>query len=76
MTKLLERALQAARQLPEDAQDDIARMVLQFAGDAEAPMITLTSGERAAIAASKAAAQRGDFATDEEVRAIWRKHGL
>ncbi len=32
--------------------------------------------EQAAIAASKAAAARGEFATDEQVRAVWAKHGL
>jgi CubicO group peptidase (beta-lactamase class C family) len=32
--------------------------------------------ERAAIATSKAAAARGEFATDEQVRTTWAKHGL
>jgi hypothetical protein len=76
MTKLLERALEAARILPPDAQDDIARVVLRLAGsDDEAP-VTLTAEERAAVAASKAAAARGEFATDEQVRAVWAKHSL
>jgi predicted transcriptional regulator len=75
MTKLLDRALEAARSLPSDAQDDIARVVLQLAGGEVAP-IALSTDERAAIAASKAAAARGEFATDEQVRAIWAKHGL
>jgi predicted transcriptional regulator len=75
MTKLLERAVEAARSLPPDAQDDIARLVLQLAGDEEPP-IALTEAERAAIAESKAAAARGDFATEQEVRAVWAKHGL
>jgi predicted transcriptional regulator len=38
--------------------------------------VALSTDERAAIAASKAAAARGEFATDEQVRAIWAKHGL
>jgi formiminotetrahydrofolate cyclodeaminase len=38
--------------------------------------VMLSVDERAAIAASKAAAARGEFATDEQVRAIWTKHGL
>jgi len=75
MTKLLERAVEAARGLPPAIQDEIARLVLQLAGDDEPPL-ALTDGERAAIAASKAAAARGEFATDEEVRAVWAKHGL
>jgi hypothetical protein len=31
---------------------------------------------RAAIARSKAEAARGESASDEEVRAVWAKHGL
>ncbi len=32
MTKLLDRAVEVARNLPPDAQDDIARVVLRLAG--------------------------------------------
>jgi hypothetical protein len=46
---------------------------LQLAGNEEPP-IALTAEERAAIALSKEAAARGEFATDEQVRAIWAKH--
>jgi predicted transcriptional regulator len=76
MTKLLERALEVARGLPSEAQDDIARVVLQLAGADDSEPMALSSDERAAIAASKAAAARGEFATDAEVRAAWAKHGL
>jgi hypothetical protein len=76
MTKLLDRALEAARNLPPDAQDDIARVVLQLAGSDESEPVALLPEERAAIAASKAAAARGEFASDEQVRAVWAKHGL
>jgi hypothetical protein len=76
MTKLLDRALKAARSLPPAMQDDIARVVLRLAGtDDEAP-VPLTAEEKAAVAASKAAAARGEFATDEQVRAVWSKHSL
>jgi predicted transcriptional regulator len=36
----------------------------------------LTPEEEADIDASLAEAERGEFATDEEVRAMWAKHGL
>lgn len=75
MTKLLDQAVEIARALPADAQDDIARIVLQLAGEESAP-VALSSEERAAIAESKAQAAEGRFATDEEVRAVWAKHGL
>jgi hypothetical protein len=76
MTKLLEQALEAARNLPPDAQDDIARVVLRLTGTDEAPPVALSPEERAALAGSQAAAARGEFATDEQVRAVWGKHGL
>ncbi|WP_315838152.1 hypothetical protein [Bradyrhizobium prioriisuperbiae] len=75
MTKLLDRALEATRNLPADVQDDIARIVLQLAGNQE-QQIPLSADERKSITASKAAAARGEFATDEQVRQTWAKHGL
>jgi hypothetical protein len=77
MTKLLDQALEAARSLSPEAQDDIARVVFRLAGrDDEAPPVALSPEERAAVVASKAAAARGEFATDEQVRAVWSKQGL
>jgi hypothetical protein len=46
-----------------------------MAAEEETPII-LTVEERAAIAASRAAAAHGEFATDNEVRAVWAKHNL
>lgn len=76
MTKLLDQALEAARNLSPEAQDEIARIVLQLAGDDEALPVALSPEERAAITASKDAAAHGEFATDEQVKAVWRKHDL
>jgi hypothetical protein len=75
MTKLLEQALEAARALPPAMQDELARMLLQFAGE-DQPVIQLTAEEASSLATSLAQAERGEFATDEQVRAIWAKHGL
>jgi hypothetical protein len=76
MTKLLDQALEAVRELPPDAQDDIARIVLQLAGSDASTTISLTSEERAAIDTSKSAAARGEFATEEQVRSVWGKRSL
>jgi hypothetical protein len=74
VTKLLDQALEAVRQLPPDDQDDIARIMMQIAhSDQPAP---LSLEEREAIARSEAAAARAVFASDEQVRAVWHKHGL
>jgi predicted transcriptional regulator len=75
MTTLLERAMEAARSPSPEMQDEIARLVPTIAGDEGEP-IALTTEERAAIAASRAAAARGEFATDDEVLAAWAKHNL
>ena len=75
MTDLLERAVETVRALPPEAQDDIARLLLQLAGDDET-FIPLTAEEEASLDESLAQAERGEFATDEQVRAIWAKHGL
>ena len=77
MTRLLEQAIAAANNLPSDAQDDIARVILRLTGaDDETGPVPLSPDERAAIEESKAAAARGEFATDEQVRVVWAKHGL
>jgi hypothetical protein len=76
MTKLLDQAVEVVRGLPPDAQDDIARILLQLAASEDTVPVALSPEERAAIEASQAAAERGEFATDEQVRALWAKHGL
>ncbi len=76
MTKLLDDALEAARNLPPDDQDNVARIVLRLAGTDDEPPLALSPEERTVIAASKAAAARGEFATDDQIRAVWPKHGL
>ena len=75
MTKLMDEAIDALRHVPMEQQDEIARVVMQLAG-LEQPVYELTAEEDADLAASDAAAARDEFATDEQMRAIWAKHGL
>ena len=75
MTRLLEQAIETVSTLPDDTQDELARILLQLAG-VEQPSYELTPEEEADLDASLAEAERGEFATDEEVRAMWAKHGL
>jgi predicted transcriptional regulator len=75
MTRLLEQAMETVSALPDDTQDELARVLLQLAG-VEQPPYELTPEEKADLDASLAEAERGEFATDEEVRAMWAKHGL
>jgi hypothetical protein len=75
MTDLLERAVAAARSLPPEVQDDIARVMLTLAGE-DQPPIELSQEENASFAESLGQAARREFATDDQVRAVWAKHGL
>ncbi|MBZ9739400.1 MULTISPECIES: hypothetical protein [unclassified Mesorhizobium] len=75
MTDLLEKAVAVARDLSPAMQDEIARAMLMLAAE-EAEPVLLTPDERAAIAISRSAAARGEFATDDEVRAMWAKYDL
>jgi hypothetical protein len=75
MTKLLEQAVETVRALPPEMQDDLACVLLQLAGE-DQPAVQLSAEEEASFEESLAQADRGEFATDEQVRAIWAKHGL
>jgi len=61
--------------LPEARQDELARVLLELAG-VDQPPIELTAAEEADLAAAEAEIERGELASDEEVRAMWAKHGL
>lgn len=75
MTRLFEQAVATISALPDEQQDELARLLLQLTGIEQAPYI-LTAEEEADLDASIAEAERGEFATDDEVRAMWAKHGL
>jgi hypothetical protein len=60
---------------PPATQDALARILLQLAGDEPSPR-RLTADEEASLGASFAEADRGEFASDDEIKAIWAKHGL
>ena len=72
MTELLEKAIDTVRRLDPDHQDEIARVLLTLADDGD----DLTPEDLAALAVSEAESARGDYASDEDIAAIWAKHGL
>ena len=72
MTKLLEKALEAVRQLPPDSQDEIARAMLNLAGDEGEPE-EIDRAHLPDVLASLAQAKRREFATDAEVEAAFRR---
>jgi hypothetical protein len=74
MTKLLDKALEAAREAPPETQDDVARMILSYFGR-EHP-VELSPEDEAAVMRAREAVARGEIATDERMRAIWAKYTL
>jgi hypothetical protein len=74
MTRLLEQAIETVSVLPDEMQDELARILLQFAG-VDQPPIQLTAEEDADLAEADAEVLRGEFASEEDMAAIWAKHG-
>ena len=70
MTKLLEQAIEKVRTLPEADQDHAAELLLILAQRAAGPE-RLDDATRAAVREGLAQARRGEFATDEEMAAIF-----
>ena len=74
MSKLLDKAIAKARQLPEDEQDALAAVMLLMAEDASG--VPLDRDTEAAIREGLAQAERGEFVADEVVAASNKRHGL
>lgn len=72
MTELLEKALEAVRRLPVDAQDDIARAMLALVDNESEPEPT-DPADLPALLEGLAQAKRGEFAGDAEVEAAFRR---
>jgi len=76
MTKLFERAVETVRGLPPKAQDAVARIVLELARENDLPPIPMSAEDQMSFEESLAEAERGDFVSDETIKAFWAKHGL
>ena len=72
MTALLDQAIARARALPQQAQDDLARVVLQLT-EADTSIYQLSLDELAVLAPSLATADAGIYASDAQVAAVWAK---
>lgn len=72
MTELLQRALEAVRLLPPENQDEIARAMLELAGEGSQPE-DIDPAHLADVLESLAQAKRRETATDAEVEAAFRR---
>jgi hypothetical protein len=75
MTKRLEEAIQRIRELPEADQDESAEMLLSVAARNTEP-IRLDDATREAISEGRAQARRGEFVSDDDTAAFFKRHGV
>jgi len=73
MSKLLEDAIKKVRELPESDQDEAAEMLLSVASRRELP-VRLDEETRAAVREGQEQARRGEFVSDEDMDAFFRRH--
>jgi predicted transcriptional regulator len=75
MNQVLEDAIEKVRKLPADRQAYVAEILEQIvaAGD---DVFVVPEEHRAAVLEGLEQARRGEFASDEEMSALWKKCGL
>ena len=71
MSKLLEKGIEAVRGLPTDRQDMAGELLLSLA-KTEA-QYRLTAEQLADVKLAIAEADRGEFATDQDMAETWKK---
>ena len=72
MTKPLEKAVEAVRQLPPDTQDEIAHAMLSLAGEQD-ELEEIDLAHLPDVLESMAQAKRREFASDAEIEAAFRR---
>ena len=75
MMKVLEDAIEKVRKLPEDRQLYIAEILEQIAAAGSGPFV-VPEDHRAAVLEGLREAEQGEYATDEEMTALWNSCGL
>jgi hypothetical protein len=75
MRKLLEQAIAKVQELPKEEQDTVALAILAMAGD-DTWIAQLDDDTRVAIREGLEQARRGELVPDDEIAALWKRHGL
>ena len=76
MTKILDKAIARARTLPAEAQDVLGALILALSEEELAQIGTLDDETRAAVREGLNQARRGEFASEEDIAALWQRLGL
>jgi hypothetical protein len=75
MTKMLEEAISKVRELPDAEQDEAAELLLSVAANGGGP-VQLDEETRAAIREGREQARRGEFVSDNDMTAFFKRHGI
>lgn len=75
MIKVLEKAIEKVKALPEERQA-YAAAVLEDIAAAAGEVFQIPEEHRDAVFEGLAQAKRGELATEEEMAALWKKCGL
>lgn len=75
MTKVLEDAIEKVRKLPEDRQAYAAELLEQIAAASGDPFV-VPEAHRAAVLEGLGQARSGEFVSEHEMAALWKKCGL
>jgi len=73
--KVLEDAIEKVKRLPEDRQAYVAEVLEQIAA-AGTDLFRVPEEHRAAVLEGLEQSERGEFVSDEEMAALWKKCGL
>ena len=74
MNKRLESLLERVSAWPEQAQVELARIIDELEQQYSDEVYQLSDDERAAIDEGLAQADRGEFVSDEEMAAFFKRH--
>ena len=75
MNKRLESLMERISALPEDAQDELLDHVAIIEAR-QSGVYHLDDDERAAVRRGLEAAKRGEFVSDEDMAAFFKRHGV
>ena len=75
MIKVLEEAIEKVKKLPEDRQVYVTEVLEQIAA-AGSDVFDVPDEHRAAVLEGLGQARSGEFVSDDEMAALWKKCGL
>jgi len=75
MNKRLETLIERVSALPEEAQDELLDIVAVIEAR-QSGVYRLTDDERTALKKGLEAAERGEFVSDEDMAAFFKRHGV